>query len=229
MTEEKREPKDAKRPQLRQHVVEPKTLLAQVVNTAPFLFESAQVDAALAAVAEPGAPPKKVVPGYISAAHPIDAIDKAQTPAVKLAEKLRAILGENKELPEDRFAYVKSLREFIANPPVTSDLWTYYDLCLCAHYATVGTFLPTDVDLAIRQKLWSGIHSEPALMPLWERIKQMHGWDECLVSKRFVITKSGKKLSGHQGEWFTVAMAAYGCALKIAKTEIGGIRETIEA
>ena len=224
--------KEAKRPELRQHVIEPKTLLAQVVNTAPFLFERAQIDQAIAAVAEPGEPPKNLIPGYISIAHPIDAIEKQKTKvqgqSSKLAERLRALKEQNEELPVDRYAYVKSLREFIASPPDVSDLWTYYDLSLCAHFATVGTFVPTDVDMAIRQKLWSGIRSESALMPLWERIKQMHAWDESLVSKRLVITKSGKKLSGHQGEWFTVAMAAYGCALKVAKTEIGGIREVIE-
>lgn len=33
----------------------------------------------------------------------------------------------------------------------------YYEFCIAAHFATVGTFVPTDVDMAIREKLWRKI------------------------------------------------------------------------
>jgi hypothetical protein len=127
-----------------------------------------------------------------------------------------------------RTGYLEILRK-AKDQVLDTDLWAYYDLCLAAHFATVGTFVPTDVDLAIRLKLWTGVHHENAFLPMWERIQEFHHWDETIVSKRLVYSPSGKKLSGHQGEWFTVAMAAYGSAGKVAKTYLGEIRESIEA
>jgi len=114
-----------------------------------------------------------------------------------------------------------------------SDLWDYFQLCLASHFATVGTFVPTDVDLSIRQKLWSHVHQEQAFDPMWKAVQDFHGWDESPVSRRWVTVSgfgsgSGKKLSGHQGEWFSIAMGAYGCALKVAPERLAEIREAIE-
>ena len=124
--------------------------------------------------------------------------------------------------------YLEILRAALATPVSDSDLWSYYDLCLASHFATVGTFVPTDVDLAIRLKLWSGVHHEGAFLPMWNRIQEFHEWDESFVSKRWVYTSSGRKLSGHQGEWFTVAMGAYGAVRKVAPEYLGEVREAIE-
>ena len=38
----------------------------------------------------------------------------------------------------------------------------YYELCLCAHWATAGSFVPTDVDNGIRWKHWQEI--QPGLI-----------------------------------------------------------------
>src|SRR5436309_2605790 len=35
-----------------------------------------------------------------------------------------------------------------------NDHFSYFELCLAAHHATVATFVPTDVDNHIRFKLW---------------------------------------------------------------------------
>lgn len=126
-----------------------------------------------------------------------------------------------------QFSYIEILN---SNPNENeNDLWSYFELCLASHFATVGTFVPTDVDLAIRQKLWAAVHHEYAFEPMWKAVQKFHQWDESYVSKRWVITKSQKKLSGHQGEWFSVAMGAYGCALKVAHPFVPEIRESIEA
>ena len=109
-----------------------------------------------------------------------------------------------------------------------SDLWSYFQLCIASHFATVGTFVPTDVDLSIRQKLWSHVHHPQAFDPMWESVREFQSWDESPVSRRWVAV-SGKKLSGHQGEWFSIAMGAYGCALKTAHERVAEIREAIEA
>ena len=83
----------------------------------------------------------------------------------------------------------------------------YFRLCLSAHFLTCGTPVPTDVDNQIRHKLW------PAQLPLEDALQMAelvidcHAWDFSLLSNR-----SSDGLSGHLGEWFTVATAAY-CAL----------------
>jgi hypothetical protein len=56
----------------------------------------------------------------------------------------------------------------------------------------------------------------------------MKEWSEEGVSKRFVRSREGFKLSGHQGEWFSVAMGAYGCARRSIPQRMGEIREEIE-
>ena len=97
------------------------------------------------------------------------------------------------------------------------------------HFATVGTFVPTDVDLAIRSKLWQTVQNDRHLGPLFENVQEFKTWDDSPVSKRFVFTPSGRKLSGHQGEWFTIAMAAYAVSKKVTSEFLPEAREQIEA
>lgn len=105
----------------------------------------------------------------------------------------------------------------------------YYEFCIAAHFATVGTFVPTDVDVAIREKLWRKISTPEEFAPMWNLVQEFATWDESLVSKRVVFTDSGKKLSGHQGEWLSIAMGAYGTAVKKVHTFVPEIRAQIEA
>ncbi len=127
----------------------------------------------------------------------------------------------------DSHPYGVVLRKADQSPPDESDLHAYFDLCLASHFATVGTFVPTDVDIAIREKLWSGVHDETAFAPMWSRVQEFLSWDETPVSKRFVGAGEAK-LSGHQGEWLTVAMGAYATALRIGSECLPEIREAIE-
>jgi hypothetical protein len=162
-----------KRPTLKRNYIDAQALIAQVRNTAPFLFDVPKSE-----FEKPGF-------GYL------------------------ATLNDPGEVPN-------------------TDLWNYFRLCIASHFATVGTFVPTDVDLSIRQKLWLNVHHREALEPMWNAVQEFHQWNEALASKRWVVTQSGLKLSGHQGEWFTIAMGAYGCALKVAPEFVPEIREAIE-
>lgn len=112
---------------------------------------------------------------------------------------------------------------------LNTDLWSYYEIALASHWATVGTFVPTDVDLAIRERLWKQVHHPFAWQHLWRLIERAQKWDESLVSKRWVQVSEGQSISGHQGEWFTVAMAAYGSAKKVANAHMIEVRDAIEA
>jgi hypothetical protein len=135
--------------------------------------------------------------------------------------------GSANQFDSARHRYALALRKFAENPPADSDLWNYFELCISAHYATVGTFVPTDVDIAIREKLWSFVHSDAVFERIWDRTFELLSWDESPVSKRFVDLGT-QRLSGHQGEWLTIAMGAYGTAKRIGAESLPVIRETIE-
>ena len=80
----------------------------------------------------------------------------------------------------------------------------YFHLCLCAHWATVGTFIPTDVDNAIRLKLWQMPESEGHREAMVEMTLEAGRWDYSPVT-----AKKASGLSTHEGTWFSVAVGAY--------------------
>ncbi|MDR3606629.1 MAG: hypothetical protein P4M08_04515 [Oligoflexia bacterium] len=109
------------------------------------------------------------------------------------------------------------LREYSESPDSPLSHFEYYRLCLCSHYLTVATPVPTDVDNQIRKKLW------PAELPLATALEmanlalESRRWDFTLLSARSVRGATGSDwqsvpLTAHAGEWFTIACGAY-CAL----------------
>lgn len=99
------------------------------------------------------------------------------------------------------------------------DLAEYFHICMSAHWATAGTFVPTDVDNQIREGLWKhgeiGRHIEKMAritIDAWT-------WDYTQVTNRksFNVTKN-EVMSTHEGTWLSVAIGAY-CALKKNKRE----------
>lgn len=87
----------------------------------------------------------------------------------------------------------------------------YFELCLSAHHATVGSFVPTDVDNQIRFKLWHPAVGLETISKMAALVLASFQWNDKLVSARWIIApESGERLSGHTGEWFSTAMAAYG-------------------
>jgi hypothetical protein len=103
----------------------------------------------------------------------------------------------------------------------------YYRLCLSAHFTTVATYVPTDVDNQIRFKLWDPTLPIETILEMAEVVKEAHGWDTRPVSRRWVrAPRSGELLGGHMGEWFSVAAGAYGATRKRAPdaaAEVAGL------
>ena len=91
----------------------------------------------------------------------------------------------------------------------------YFKLCVSAHLLSCATPTPTDVDNQIRKKLWpENLPLEWALQ-MTDWVLEVRSWDFTLVSERFSRGAPGSEgesqvLGGHQGEWFTLAAAAYG-------------------
>lgn len=83
----------------------------------------------------------------------------------------------------------------------------YYELCLSAHWATAGSFVPTDVDNAIRWKLWQQAPAERVEAQA-RLVLESLGWDYAPVTARRIGCGEGR-LSTHEGTWFSVAVGAY--------------------
>ncbi len=87
----------------------------------------------------------------------------------------------------------------------------YFELCLAAHHATVGTYVPTDVDGQIRSRLFHPSLETATVVAMADTVLASHGWDCRPVSARWTTTPGTDRiLSGHLGEWFSTAVAAYG-------------------
>ncbi len=115
--------------------------------------------------------------------------------------------------------HLEALREWGRKPTTLTNAemthGEYFRLCLQCHHGTVATFVPTDVDVHIRFKLWQPPISATARREMAELVIQSLGWDFSRVSTRYVISPStGELLSGHQGEWFSTAAAAYVSCMK---------------
>ena len=90
----------------------------------------------------------------------------------------------------------------------------YFSLCLSAHFLTVGTPVPTDVDNQIRKKLWSPSVPLETALEMAHLVLDSRRWPHELFSPRYQRGAQGteferESVSGHLGEWFTVAAGAY--------------------
>ena len=87
----------------------------------------------------------------------------------------------------------------------------YFQMCVSAHFATVGSFVPTDVDNQIRSRLWHRSLPVETVEEMTQTVLEALHWDIREVSSRWVHDPvSLRTLSGHDGEWFSIATAAYG-------------------
>lgn len=96
----------------------------------------------------------------------------------------------------------------------------YLRLLLGAHFTTVATFVPTDVDVRIRHHAWAAIEDPTALAPMVAVVDEIAAWDARLVSERTVPAVGGGSLSGHDGEWLSVRSGALGRALALGATDV---------
>jgi hypothetical protein len=102
-----------------------------------------------------------------------------------------------------------------------SDGTAYLTLLLAAHWATVATFVPTDVDSRIRHHAWTAIGSREALAAACDVVDEVASWDVHAVSAR-VDTSGLGPLSGHDGEWLSVRAGA------LARAAVLGAGDLVE-
>lgn len=125
-----------------------------------------------------------------------------------LIEQVRGSAPYLFEGPEPAGAALRYARVLRAYDGRRLDAPGYYELCLSAHWATAGSFLPTDVDNGIRWKLWQEI--QPGLIEIQARlVLESSSWDYAPVTARRQDGPDGARLSTHEGTWFSVAVGAY--------------------
>ncbi|HXJ37716.1 MAG TPA: hypothetical protein VNH18_00485, partial [Bryobacteraceae bacterium] len=93
-------------------------------------------------------------------------------------------------------------------------LQDYFAVCLACHHATVGTFVPTDVDTKIRGIAWRESRDPAALRPMLRLALASRGWSEKGVSVRAV-----RGVSGHNGEQWSAIAGGLGRLLELGDTE----------
>jgi hypothetical protein len=101
---------------------------------------------------------------------------------------------------------------------------------LAAHQATVGTFVPTDVDSQIRHHVWAACRNVEELRALAAVSAEVLAWDPRPVSARTVDLGADGVLSGHAGEWLSVQAGALGRALALGCADVADAQiDAIEA
>jgi hypothetical protein len=96
---------------------------------------------------------------------------------------------------------------------------------LAAHYATVATFVPTDVDAHIRHHTWVAITAPDVFAEARACVDETAARDASAVSARVT-----EEVSGHDGEWLSVRAGALGRALALGlRAEAAALVELIDA
>lgn len=91
--------------------------------------------------------------------------------------------------------------------------YEYFLLCLSAHWGSVMTFVPTDVDNKIRIKLWNDTEKRTVVEKMVQAVLLVPKWDMTCVSRRTFSEVEFGNLSGHNGEYLTVLGGALGGCL----------------
>lgn len=114
--------------------------------------------------------------------------------------------------------YFKSFHDYLCektkDPQYSPDYLTYFNLCISAHHATVATFVPTDIDIHIRFKLWNSSIDNETILKMADIVRRSRTWNHKKVTARFAVSPvTNEFVSGHHGEWFSTAVAAYAACL----------------
>ena len=70
--------------------------------------------------------------------------------------------------------------------PTPAQRTDYFAMCLAAHFASVATYVPTDVDTKIRGALWFDQRDPGELQRMLELALALRAWDVRGVSARIV-------------------------------------------
>lgn len=101
------------------------------------------------------------------------------------------------------------------------NLAEYFHICMAAHWATAGTFVPTNVDNQIREGLWK--HKD--ILGHIDRMARItiDSWlwnYEQVTNRKSYNPDNGQVMSTHEGTWLSVAIGAYNALVKHKKTEL---------
>lgn len=113
-------------------------------------------------------------------------------------------------------AYLQKLVHYKKNLNLLKniDLLEYFHICLAAHWATAGTYVPTDVDNQIREGLWKHGQVGKFMDKMAKLTIDAWTWDYSQVTNRKSYNETnGQVMSTHEGTWLSVAIGAY-CALQ---------------
>jgi len=122
--------------------------------------------------------------------------------------------------PRER--YLKVLINYKKNGKLLKqlNLTQYFELCLCAHWATAGTFVPTDVDNQIRKTLWLHPQAKKNLEVMVNLTLESWTWDYSQMTNRLVLHPALGALSTHEGTWLSVAIGAYAATKKYQRLDL---------
>jgi hypothetical protein len=143
-----------------------------------------------------------------------------------LVRNTAPFIFETESPAADELLYLRRLRDY-KGEGLEDDQAGYFLLCLCAHWATAGTFVPTDVDNAIRLKLWEIAAERPLDLRLQMADWTIRAarWDYRPVTAKLATAPSGAWVSTHEGTWFSVAVGAYA---SLRNDHPGKAREVLE-
>ncbi|MBS1962152.1 MAG: hypothetical protein JST04_08050 [Bdellovibrionales bacterium] len=130
---------------------------------------------------------------------------------------------------EERRPYLTELAAAAASPERELEPAEYFRLCLAAHWASVGSFVPADVEHLVGSKLWHHALPSDAIREMAETVLEAYHWDSTPVTGRWIVSPHSRLvLSGHHGEWLAVAIAAYAATASRDPLLSQRLRETIE-
>ncbi len=101
------------------------------------------------------------------------------------------------------------------------DLTEYFSVCMAAHWSTAGTFVPTNVDNQIRERLWKHKDTSKHIEKMARVTIDAWNWDYEQVTNRKAYNPSlHQVMSTHEGTWLSVAIGAYNALVKNQKADL---------
>lgn len=93
------------------------------------------------------------------------------------------------------------------------ELDDYFYLCMAAHWATLGTFVPTEVSRQICEELWKHKNINKYIKLMAQVTIESWSWDyEQVTNRKSYNLENFQMISSHEGTWLSVAIGAY-CTL----------------
>ena len=83
----------------------------------------------------------------------------------------------------------------------------YFRMQMAAHYTTLDTFVPTNVDSRIRFHTWQETNDEKTFAEHVAVLEEVHSWPVSAVSNR-TVQLGDEWLAGHYGEWNSIRAGA---------------------